>query len=179
MDGLRIRNQDETFAGCIIQQTYSALWHLEQIIMKNKFKTVIELGTGHGALCVFFSLHGQETFTYQWENDNREIRVKELHECLKIHFVLKDVLKECNVKEIMSVNRPLLLFCDNGNKEKEFELYTPELKKGDYIIVHDREIEFFPNSEKNLDIEKRNNLIRINDQEMINDGTLLTVYRKD
>lgn len=32
---------------------------------------------------------------------------------------------------------PILLFCDGGNKPKEFKLFAPSLRNGDFLAVHD------------------------------------------
>ena len=39
---------------------------------------------------------------------------------------------------------PLVLFCDNGDKRRECEIYVPHLQSGDYLAVHDWGTEFCP-----------------------------------
>ena len=38
--------------------------------------------------------------------------------------------------------KPLILFCDNGNKKREFREFVPFLKSGDFVVVHDWGSEF-------------------------------------
>jgi cephalosporin hydroxylase len=40
--------------------------------------------------------------------------------------------------------RPVILFCDNGNKPLEFRTFAPQLHPGDVIAVHDWDNEFSP-----------------------------------
>jgi hypothetical protein len=39
---------------------------------------------------------------------------------------------------------PMMLWCDNGNKPLEVEIYSPHLQKGDVLAVHDWGKEIFP-----------------------------------
>jgi len=39
--------------------------------------------------------------------------------------------------------KPLLLFCDNGNKREEVRRFAPLLSGGDFLAVHDWGSEFF------------------------------------
>jgi len=38
---------------------------------------------------------------------------------------------------IMNKPGPAFIYCDGGNKPKEFNLYAPILRVGDYIAAHD------------------------------------------
>ena len=59
------------------------------------------------------------------------------------HIVDADVLKSKDVvcRSFQAVDGVVLLFCDNGNKPLEVELYAPTLRTGDVIGVHDWETE--------------------------------------
>jgi hypothetical protein len=41
-------------------------------------------------------------------------------------------------------SRPVILFCDDGDKPKEFRTFVPYLKPGSLIAVHDFLTEFGP-----------------------------------
>jgi predicted O-methyltransferase YrrM len=51
--------------------------------------------------------------------------------------LLKGVLEDNNA-------HPLLLYCDNGDKRREFAHFLPLLRQGDLIAVHDWGTEFGP-----------------------------------
>lgn len=55
-----------------------------------------------------------------------------------------DMIKS-QIKEIIhNTSGPMLLFCDNGNKPKEVLEYSPLLRSGDFISVHDYGTEVQP-----------------------------------
>lgn len=58
---------------------------------------------------------------------------------LVAHFMEMDIFAEKDfVEDVISrVPKPLLLFCDNGDKPREFKEFVPCLEKDDYIAVHD------------------------------------------
>jgi hypothetical protein len=43
---------------------------------------------------------------------------------------------------LLSLPKPTVLFCDNGNKPLEWQRFVPLLKNGDYAVVHDWGSEF-------------------------------------
>jgi len=60
-----------------------------------------------------------------------------LEEC----FTLGDLFGEAGKKLIDFLDgglpRPILLFCDNGDKPREFREFVPHLRVGDCVGVHD------------------------------------------
>jgi cephalosporin hydroxylase len=51
-------------------------------------------------------------------------------------FRQTDVLTQTD-KVLSEFEHPMILWCDNGNKPREVELYAPHLKAGDLLAVHD------------------------------------------
>ena len=98
--------------------------------------TIIEIGFNRGALSL-------------WLDRNKDVNTKLV--CYDITFQDKcvdngidfrqgDCFNSDVIEEIKSlINRPgkTLLLCDGGNKEREFEVYSPFLKEGDIIMLHD------------------------------------------
>lgn len=114
-------NKDNTLFGVPIQQSWSALFMLEKLLTEEKFKTIIELGTGNGALTSFFQQFAL-TWTYDIKNGQD---------------VLDDHLLQSVIKSHIEQGGKTLVFCDNGNKKREFAIYSQFLKKGDHILIHD------------------------------------------
>ena len=46
-------------------------------------------------------------------------------------------------KLIAEAPRPFVLYCDNGDKQREVEMYGPTLHVGDFMAVHDLGTEVF------------------------------------
>ena len=132
---------NKTFAGIRVQQTWTALYCLENFLTAYKPDLIIELGTGCGGLSLFFSLHA---LTYTFDTGNRA----ELRRLLPydIRFIKGDVFDPMYFQEIKILceeYEKVFLFCDGGNKLEEFKMYAPVLHGGQVIGVHDYETEVF------------------------------------
>ena len=62
--------------------------------------------------------------------------------------LLSDATVEPMRELIESLPKPLVLFCDNGNRPLEWNRFVPLLSTGDFAAVHDWGTEFH---ESNLD----------------------------
>ncbi|MBA7495380.1 hypothetical protein ES702_05962 [subsurface metagenome] len=128
--------KEQTFAGVRLQQTWSALFVLEKVLATNRPDLIIELGTGSGGLSHFFSLHAK-TITFDKLN-NVVKKIPEVVYNIADIFELADI---AHIDELIKTNGKVFLFCDNGDKKREFVLFVPMLKKGDLVFVHDYGIE--------------------------------------
>ena len=58
-------------------------------------------------------------------------------------LVIADALKQATVEKVSEwIHRsagPALVYCDGGDKPKEFNLYAPIIRSGDFIAAHDRD----------------------------------------
>lgn len=134
-----------TFLGQPTAQTFASLLIWEKIFNENKFNSIIELGTWYGGLSLYLylqSLRQHATFqTYDnvhWIDDYNVI--KELDEIIKFtdHIIFRNVFElENSIKLMLEKSGQTLIFCDNGNKVKEFLMFSKYMKKGDIIGVHD------------------------------------------
>lgn len=113
-----------------------------QFFAQEKIDRVIELGTYQGAMAWW--LKNQSTFynfkfnTYDIKNRLKNIK-KEIG-TIPFDFRNKDIHAPNTVKGIssrISSQGVTLLLVDGGDKNKEFNLYAPALKPGDWIMVHD------------------------------------------
>lgn len=100
--------------------------------------TFIELGTFMGGLTYEMMLKHPEMDIYSFEYDGSTI-----HPTVKSHphVYALDVFDRVTVSIVSgAINNStgtVLLFCDDGDKIKEFWLYYPLLRVGDFILVHD------------------------------------------
>lgn len=120
--------------------------YLDYVLLNNPVPcNFLELGTGHGLstcyLGVVAALRHGWVVTYDIQ-DLIPPHIRSVMNMLEIEPLLGDILE--NTESIGGVRmfiknseKGLCLFCDNGNKEKEIELYAPYLKQGDVLLVHD------------------------------------------
>ena len=115
-------------------QSESDLYIWEHILTSSKLTRLVELGTFKGGLAYFFSLHCQA--------NNIQFTTFDIlsNECPPVqeYFIQHDILNNPNkVRELIARPGRTLLYCDNGNKPKEVELYHRFLKVNDILAVHD------------------------------------------
>lgn len=166
-------------AGQYIAQSWSSLYWLNQLIYKTKPINIIELGTGLGSLSVFFAINRPDhVFTYDIV-DHRTENIKDLHKKLGVTFYKVDCLSKDKTKHLIDTQGPKLVFCDNGNKQEEFKLYSPLLRSKDIIVVHDCGTEFNSEIAEIHQIVKTHNLTRWRKEELEKDNTLLAVWIKE
>lgn len=127
-----------------------------ELVMWEKFlharidiKSIIELGSAAFGLSLYLALQayqrGIEFRTFDNEtNDNLNSPLGRLLN-LKGKFILGDIFEDARPKLITLLEKelphPLLLYCDNGDKPREFREFVPYLQAGDYVGVHDWGIE--------------------------------------
>lgn len=128
---------NQTFGGVRIQQTWTALFVLEKILREYSPGMIIELGTGYGALTGFFSMFAP---TYSFDNLNR---VTKKWPRVKYHICdIFDEIQQYKIEQLIKTTGvKVFMFCDNGNKPREFAAFSPLLKPGDMIFVHDYGLE--------------------------------------
>jgi len=130
-----------------------------RLIERFQIATFIELGTFKGGLAYEMILTHPEMKVHSFDHD-----VAQLHPLVRgiPEIYIRDVFHKDTVAFVSSIinasDGPVLLFCDNGNKVKEFYLYYPLLRVGDFIQVHDYPVEATPElvkdvSEHYLDLE--------------------------
>lgn len=137
-----------------MSQTTKAIWLWEQVLEHQLFKRFIDIGTWKGNLSFYFYLYclarEADFYTYDVKNRWAQFLYKLKTEMgFDKHFYQLDVFQ--NIEEIgklISQNGQTILFCDNGNKPREFNVFARFLKIGDIITVHDWNKEVFPENVK-------------------------------
>lgn len=127
------------YKGIPTMQNPNAFEVFEEFFKKEKFDTVIEIGTAYGGLSQFLYeqsiLHGFSFITY----DRYKERLHDNIPAPQFDFRNIDCFSEEGKEQIiecLSTNKTLLL-CDGGNKKNEFNLFAPYLQHGSYIMAHD------------------------------------------
>lgn len=139
---------ENTFAGSPISQAWNDLALWETVLSSYPPRSVVELGTWGGGMAIFLAAQGLargfEVVTI--DRDLGQLQRPDVLERLGARAVGLDVFsdegREAVLEMIRSLPKPLLLFCDNGNKPAEFRSFVPHLSKGDLVAVHDWVTEF-------------------------------------
>ena len=133
-----------TWCGVAAAQERRDFWIWEDFLNEFEVKLLIELGSYRGGFSLFLLCQclnrGIEFFTVDIHYP--EAASGPLGNILRLtyHYREENVLR--GSKWLLdtigaSENHPLLIYCDNGDKPEEFRMYTPALKSGDFIVVHD------------------------------------------
>ena len=132
--------------GCGCKHVVSDFPKLKEIIEIVKPDTIVELGTGGGGVSAFFS-----DVVRQWDGivhtfDYITSCETLLQKCDNVIFHQADCVGNGPIDEVINVinKGTVLLYCDNGHKETEIEIYSEHLNKGSLIACHDYDTEVNP-----------------------------------
>lgn len=136
-----------TFLGEKVSQNPLAIPMWEYVLDTFEFSRIVELGTWWGNFSIYFLLfciNCEADFVTYDTVRRKNSRLKRLLGFDKHHRRV-DIFenKEEIIKEIQKPGRTIL-FCDNGDKQKEVDTFAPFLKSGDIIAIHDWNTEVFP-----------------------------------
>ena len=159
-----VKKINRRFMGGGMSQSYAAIYFFEYYFEAHRFQYIVEIGSQKGALSTYFAnLAGvtESVFfdTFELYPDaawNQRIHegcghwFKKLSEISPyINFYHQDTFSTesfNHIKENMDQFDSTFIFCDGGDKIKEFQMYAPLMKKGDRIGVHDWGLEIGWNS---------------------------------
>ena len=165
---------NQKFMGGGMSQNYLAIPFLEYYFEAHRFEYIVEFGSQKGCLSTYFANLAAITEAFFFEtyelfpekdwNQRATEGVGHWFERLAeisphINYFHQDAFSEdtkshieSNIKEFKT-----FIFCDGGNKVKEFNTYAPLLKSGDCIAVHDWGVEIsMPQIQETL---KNHNLV--------------------
>lgn len=127
-------NQHCTFLGVPAAQLWRDLEVWEKFFNEHRVKSLVELGTGDGGFATFLQIQAQYR-GISYRTFDRDQPRADLDGCF---MQVKDIFTAPGVVEaIKHARRPLVLFCDDGDKPREVAMFSPLLEPGDYLIVHD------------------------------------------
>lgn len=134
-----------SFCGIKVYQSWSALYLFELVVETYAPRRIIELGTGWGGASLFMHFlakaYNSEFITYDKSAACLEIgRGKVLFQEFGVNFRKADIFEPETISEIRKlIEAPgrVFVYCDNGDKVNEFNIYARFLKPDDVIGVHD------------------------------------------
>jgi len=140
------------FEGFIAEQSEPGINVIEKILKENTdILRVIELGTGHGGMSLFLG-------SFICDRAGRVLTIDRVRlmdggydlwiqsaQKYNVSFLQKDVFEPDTVKDVSNfiAGHRALIFCDNGEKKREVAVYAEILKKGDLLLAHDYNGEFY------------------------------------
>lgn len=134
-----------TFLGKRMAQSDKAITTWENVLKKLDFTRIIEIGTFHGGFSIYLLLwtlgdRRKEFHTFDiinWRDYDHNPKIKNFLELDK-YFHKMDVFENVGfIKNLINKQGGNILFCDGGDKEREFNTFAPLLKRFDVIVVHD------------------------------------------
>jgi len=158
-----LKKINRRYMGGGMSQSYAAIYFYEYYFEAHRFNYVVEFGSQKGALSTYFAnMAGiTEAFFFDtYELHPEQVWDVRVHEGCGhwysrlsdmspyINYYHQDIFSEetfNHTKANMEQLDRTFLFCDGGDKIKEFNMYAPLLKKNDRIAVHDWGLEiYFP-----------------------------------
>ena len=132
-------NKFSSFCGVEAQHSFASLFVFDSLFLKYPPISITELGTSHGGLSNYFWLYceiHQLLFL--------TIDLKDLRKFKKVNFLRGDLLNDKLFQQHLHYHLQkgkTFLYCDNGNKKKEIEIFASSLKAGSILGVHDWGVE--------------------------------------
>lgn len=139
-----------SFLGMKMDQYWMDLFLWEKFLNTHTVRTIIELGTGYGGMSTFLKMQcaqrGMKFFTF----DNITSNKFDSAVCVALgmagDYKCLDLFSDAGrnlIKTLIDTNpHPLCMFFDDGDKPREWRTYQPFLSPGDFMAVHDWEVEF-------------------------------------
>jgi hypothetical protein len=135
-----------TFVGQHMQHNYRLYFVLDEVFRTQpQIEKIIEIGTGCGALTTYLALWAKKRNLESVHSfDKQSLCDVHFLVSLDVNLFKGDVFSpDCYLYSNGLKHSPVLLICDGGDKQREFETFAPKLKSGSIICAHDLGTEFF------------------------------------
>jgi hypothetical protein len=141
---------EKLFAGQRAQHSFMLHHHISRILLKNPgVEGIVEIGTAMGALSIYLGLWGARLsvpvdtfdhteFAFQKEHNVDDLTAEPVFRRLGVRLHKANVFTEGRAEvESLIKGKAVYLFCDGGNKAREFQAFAPLLAPGSIISTHD------------------------------------------
>lgn len=130
-----------SFGGIPAAQVWCDFVLWESLLNETKFRAIIELGTWQGGFSWWLwaqtrARRGMNFYTFDAIAPER----------LVPDFERRDIFADAaHLGALMRANEPCIVFCDNGNKPRELQTFSKELRSQEsLLVVHDWGTEMQP-----------------------------------
>lgn len=132
-----------TFGGIDTSQLWVDFFLWERLLnLLPETRAVLELGTNGGGFSLYLQsqcdIRGMEFHTFDSTSPIAEDKLHNFHE-MHIFLERREVIDIMN-----SFGGPIILLCDNGNKQRELETFSGRMPDGSVVAVHDWGTEILP-----------------------------------
>lgn len=128
-----------TFLGRNCSQSWADFHLWERLLNAHpELRSIVELGTGEAGFSRYLYLQARARGLAFATFDRVRMEGNEQR-----GFEQIDVFEHPE-KVVARLRSPTVLFCDNGDKPREVQLFAPLLHPGDLMVVHDFGTEFWP-----------------------------------
>ena len=125
------------FFGLRMAQNQNALAAIDAVLKETAPRRILEIGAGNGGLTALFGLYGVQTGAQVISYDLKPCRCPAVS-VLGVDYRQRDYWpvfdKLCR---LIQLPERCLVFCDGGDKPREFRAFAACLKPGDVIMAHD------------------------------------------
>jgi hypothetical protein len=129
-----------TFIGQLMQHNYWLYNIVDQVMLNNpQIKSIVEIGTGRGALTTIFGLWGIKLNIPVLSIDIAKLYDENILNKLNVTLLQQDEFSESTKEYILSFiqDKPTWIYCDGALKMKEFTTYAPLIPSSSIISAHD------------------------------------------
>ncbi len=145
-EAMTLHGKNRYLFGYGIQQNMPSIWVLDHLLSSYRPTLIVELGTGMGTLCTYFSVYGMFS-DFEVEVISLDLIKPVMHEeicninspmttILDWDIYEKDTI-DCLTKKINEAERPFLLSDGKDPKSDEVNAYSKNLKSEVPIFAHD------------------------------------------
>lgn len=134
-----------TFIGQPMQHNFWMYNIIDKVMLANpQIKSIVEIGTGGGAVSTVFGLWGIRRGIPVLTIDQTMRHHRGILDRLGVEYLQADEFGPEVEKRILEVvgDQPTWVFCDGGSKRREFQKFAPLIPKGSIISAHDLGVEF-------------------------------------
>lgn len=122
-----------------VQISHADLLALETVLAIKPLP-IVELGTGTGVTSMYLGTAAaiNNVLMMTFDITDRRLPAVKAAWFNNMTFFRQDIFTDPHgtISDLLS-RYPVLLFCDNGDKPKEFQTFVPHLLPGSIVIVHD------------------------------------------
>lgn len=114
-----------------------SLSDMKRIIALHNPELILDFGTYGGGSVALFHDACPRAIIHTYDNQSRKIDLVKI-DSTYIHYHVEDIFKlNTDLTNLLKSEKKKFIYCDNGNKPKEMNLFVPLLNPGDLIGVHD------------------------------------------
>jgi predicted O-methyltransferase YrrM len=142
---------EKLFAGQRAQHSFMLHHHISRILLdRPDVKAIVEIGTSLGALSIYLGLWGarrgipvhtfdRDAFAFKAQHNVDELTAEPIFTKLGIKLHTHSVFSADGHELVAGLldGGPVYLFCDGGDKPREFQTFAPMLHPGSAVSTHD------------------------------------------